>query len=362
MPVSRDIFLQAVAERATRTGKWLLAEENIPALTLSRLSETARAYVERPGKRLRPAVLLFACAAVGGDEEQALPAAAAVELFHTWSLVHDDIIDNDDLRRGQPTAHRLAEALAVGQLGLAPAAAAHYGQSAAILAGDIQLAWAVRMLLRCRDRGVGAEVVLDLMARLADQLAPQLIDGEMLDVEFSHLPVDQVKEAAVLDMLEKKTGVLLGYAASTGACIGTGLPYADCAPAQSLAAFARACGVAFQLQDDILGIVGNERQLGKPIGSDLREGKATVLVLHALEQATPGQRDLLGRVLGNPHAPASEVAAATDLLRKLGSIEYAQALARQFLTKARTHLGALAPSPARDLLEAWAEYLFDRAS
>jgi len=362
MPVSRADFLQAVAERAARTGEWLLAAENIPALTLSRLSETAQAYVRRPGKRLRPAVLLFACAAVGGDEEQALPAAAAVELFHTWSLVHDDIIDNDDLRRGQPTAHRFAEALATSQLGLTPAAAQHYGQSAAILAGDIQLAWAVRMLLRCRDRGVQAEVVLDLMARLADQLAPQLIDGEMLDVEFSHLPITQVSEAEVLGMLEKKTGVLLGYAASTGACIGTGLPYDDCPQAQALNAFARACGVAFQLQDDILGIVGDERQLGKPIGSDLREGKATVLVLHALQQANASQEDRFHQVLGNPEATADDVAAATALLRDLGSIEHAQSLARRFLATAQQHLAILPPSPARDLLSAWAEFLFDRVS
>jgi len=360
-PIPRETFLREVATRAERTGQWLLAEEHVPVVSLSRLRETACAYVERPGKRLRPAVLLFACAAVGGNEEQALPAAAAVELFHTWSLVHDDIIDNDDLRRGQPTAHRLAGTLAAEQLGLAPAAAAHYGQSAAILAGDIQLAWAMRMLLRCRDQGVSADVVLDLLARLTDQLAPQLIDGEMLDVEFSHRSPDELSEKEILNMQELKTGTLLGYAASAGACIGTGRGYRDCPEAQALDAFARACGIAFQLQDDILGIVGNEAQLGKPIGSDLREGKATVLILHALRQANGREGDLLRRVLGNPQAPTDDIAKATQLLTDLGSIEHTRGLAREYIAGARTHLGELPPSPSRDLLEAWGEFLFDRS-
>jgi geranylgeranyl diphosphate synthase, type I len=359
-PLLRGAFLDEVALRAERTGQWLLAEEHNPVVSLSRLRETTRAYVARPGKRLRPAVLLFACAAVGGNEEQALPAAAAVELFHTWSLVHDDIIDNDDLRRGQPTAHRLAGTLAAEQLGLAPAAAAHYGQSAAILAGDIQLAWAMRMLVRCRDQGVSADVVLDLMARLTDQLAPQLIDGEMLDVEFSHRPPDELSEGEILNMQELKTGALLGYAASTGASIGTGRVYNDCPEARALNAFGRACGIAFQLQDDILGIVGDERQLGKPIGSDLREGKATVLILHALRHANGRDGDLLRRVLGNPQAPADEVAKATQLLTYLGSLEHTRVLARQYIAGAREHLAELPPSPSRDLLEAWGEFLFDR--
>jgi geranylgeranyl diphosphate synthase type I len=361
MPLSRQTFLDEVALRARRTGELLDAEENIPVVTLPRLDRTTRAYVERPGKRLRPAVLLFACAAVGGDESQALPAAAAVELFHNWSLVHDDIIDNDDLRRGQPTAHRLASALAREQLGLAEASAEHYGQSAAIMAGDLILSWAIRMLLRCRDRGVAAEVVLDLMARLADQLAPQLIDGEMQDVEFSHLPVDQVTEEQVLRMLELKTGALLDYAASTGACIGKGQTYAACPEARLVGDFARSCGIAFQLQDDILGIVGDERQLGKPIGSDLREGKATVLVLHALRAASRPQRDAIQHVLGSGTATSGDISAAIGLLRELGSVEYAQAMARRYIGGARAGLAQLPPSAARDLLEAWGEFLFDRS-
>jgi geranylgeranyl diphosphate synthase type I len=360
MSISRDAFLREVAARAQLTGEWLGSAELIPAVSLSRLDRAMRAYVERPGKRLRPAVLLFSCAAVGGDEAQALPAAAAVELFHTWSLVHDDIIDNDDLRRGQPTAHRLAASLACEQLGLSPERAEHYGQSAAILAGDLQLSWAVRMLLRCRDQGVSADVVLDLMARLADHLAPQLIDGEMLDVEFSHLPIDQVTEAQVLHMLELKTGTLLGYAASAGACIGTACTYDQCPAAQSLDAYARACGIAFQLQDDILGIVGDEKQLGKPIGSDLREGKATVLVLHALREASPSQRRDLALLLGNDQGTPAQIEGAIQLLRELGSIDYASAMARTYIDHAMANLQTIPPSPAHDLLAAWGEFLFDR--
>lgn len=360
MPVSRDIFLEALAARAERVGQWLLTEDDVP-VTLGRLRQTARAYVERPGKRLRPAILLFACAAVGGDEEQALPAAAAVELFHNWSLVHDDIIDQDDFRRGQPTAHRLAATLAGQELGLAPAAAGHYGQSAAILAGDLLLARAIRLLLRCRDRNVPPEVVLDLAARMAGHLAPELIDGEMIDVECSHRPLGQVGENDILPMLERKTGALLGYAAAAGACIGRGRTYDQCPEARSLDAFARACGVAFQLQDDILGLVGDERRLGKPVGSDLREGKATVPLLHALRHAAPGQRERLGQIVGNPRAVPGELAFATALVRELGGIDHARNLARTYLDTARKHLDSLPGTPARAWIEAWADFLSDRS-
>jgi geranylgeranyl diphosphate synthase type I len=205
-------------------------------------------------------------------------------------------------------------------------------------------------------------VVVDLASRMAGNLTPELIDGEMLDVEFSHRRLGQTGEEEILRMLERKTGALLGYAAAAGACIGCGKTWTDCPQARDLDGFGRACGIAFQLQDDILGLVGDERSLGKPIGSDLREGKATVPLLHALRHAGPEQRRTFERTIGNPQAPAGDLAATTALIRELGGIAHAQRLAKTYLEAAQHHLEPIPESPAKAWIQAWAEFLFNRIS
>jgi geranylgeranyl diphosphate synthase type I len=327
------------------------------------LRRAVYAYIERPAKRLRPALLLLCCRAVGGNERQAIPAAAAVELFHTWTLVHDDVIDNDSRRRGQPTVHVAAAQWARDEFGLAPDLAVAYGRTVAILAGDVQQAWCNALLLECADRGVPAGVVLGLLARLQTVLNHRLMAGEMLDVQLSVRPIDDIREDEVLHMLGLKTGALLAYAAAAGAAIGCGrLPGAD-PVIDALGRFAELGGLAFQLQDDILGVVGVEAQLGKPVGSDLREGKATVLVLHALQQGSPASRATIRQVLGNATASAAAVGAACRCLQEAGSVDYARGLAEGFLARALEVLrGALPPAAPRDLLEAWARSLVERSS
>lgn len=326
------------------------------------LRRAALAYIQRPAKRLRPALLLLCCRAVGGDESQAVPAAAAVELFHTWTLVHDDVIDNDALRRGQATVHTAAAQWAQEEFGTDPAAAAAYGRDVAILAGDVQQAWANAMLLDCARRGVPERIVLALSARMQTELNPRLIEGEMLDVQFSFRPIEAIGEDDVLRMLRLKTGALLEYAAVAGAAIGCRRLPGEGPAVDALGEFAALCGLAFQLQDDILGITGDERTLGKPVGSDLREGKVTVLVLHAWHHADPAQRATLRRVLRRADAGAKDVAAAQRCLHEAGSLRYAADLARGYVDQALTILRqAVPPSTTRDLLEAWAESMVERA-
>src|SRR4051794_33981543 len=134
------------------------------------IHEAIHSYIKRRGKALRPQVLLLACGAAGGDEGTAIPAAAAVEVFHTWTLVHDDIIDRDDTRRGNPTVHAHYREHGLAEHGLDTATASHYGQAVAILAGDTQQSWAFSLLVALRERGVDPGLVLELIERMAGWL------------------------------------------------------------------------------------------------------------------------------------------------------------------------------------------------
>jgi geranylgeranyl diphosphate synthase type I len=317
-------------------------------------------YVDRPGKRLRPAVLLFACGAVGGDEQAAIPAAAGIELFHTWTLVHDDVIDRDAKRRGGPTVHEHGRQVAVDELGLDPHQAIEYGNDLAILAGDVQQGWSVCLFSELAARGVSADVVLSLITRLESYVVNELIRGELLDVQFASMAIDQVNRDAILEMLRLKTGVLYEFAAMAGAMIGLGTPDVEHPIVRSIGRFASHCGTAFQLQDDILGLIGDERSLGKRVGSDIREGKATLIACHAFDQANDTQRDLLTRVLGDRDASEHDVAQATRLLQDLGGVEYAVALAKEHVAQAIPCLDDMEPSAGKDLLLAWADYMVER--
>ena len=208
------VFLEALESRRKLVYDYLEAWPESSRFRPADIHDAIYSYISRRGKALRPLVLLLSCGAVGGDEERALPAAAAVEVFHTWTLVHDDIIDRDDTRRGSPTVHKEYEQHAEANFGLHAEAAGHYGRTVAILAGDLQQSWAFALLGDLRERGVGPDLIMELVRRMATWLTPQLLEGEMLDVQFSSTPFTSLSESRVLDMLTKKTGALLEYARS----------------------------------------------------------------------------------------------------------------------------------------------------
>jgi geranylgeranyl diphosphate synthase type I len=317
-------------------------------------------YVRRRGKALRPLLLLLSCGAVGGDEEAALPAAAAVEVFHTWTLVHDDIIDRDDTRRGHPTVHAMYRDHAVLAHGHDEPDAAHYGTTVAILAGDVQQAWTYGLLADLASRGVPVTLVLELVRRMATDLTPRLLEGEMLDVQYSLMPAEALDEDRILHMLTMKTGTLLEYAAWCGARIGlSARPDVD-GVAERLGTFASLCGTAFQLHDDLLGLTADEATLGKPVGSDIREGKRTLLVHKALNRSGPGERQFLLSVLGKGDASADEVARAVGILKSCGASEEVADLARAYVDQALSLLESVPAGQYRDLLRSWALFMLAR--
>jgi geranylgeranyl diphosphate synthase, type I len=164
----------------------------------------------------------------------------------------------------------------------------------------------------------------------------------------------------ILSMLEKKTGALLEYAAWAGARIGAAQSGADPAHAGSLADFARLSGLAFQLHDDLLGITADERVLGKPVGSDLREGKHTYLVSLTMERANQEQREALLSALGNRAATSVHIASAVETMMRVGALEETTRLANGYIDEAIAYLDSVPPSRQRELLRDWALYLLAR--
>ncbi|MHB8625253.1 MAG: polyprenyl synthetase family protein [Aggregatilineales bacterium] len=360
--VSADRYtalLEQLAARRERVYHYLFESDYAAQFRPAHIRDAALSYLKMGGKSLRPAVLLLSCGAVGGDETIALPAAAAIEVYHTWTLVHDDIIDRDSRRRNAPTVHVEFASRGARELGFSGPDAAHYGIAIGILAGDVQQSWSYMLFHELHRRyGVDAELVLRLVEELATRVQLLLVEGETLDIQFARRGIDDLTEPDVIDMLWKKTGVLYEFAGYAGASIGLGTVNAPLV--EQIGAFCGQCGIAFQLQDDLLGVVGDESQIGKAVGADIREGKKTMIVYQALQNANETQRAELLSILGNGDATSDQIARATSLLRDLDGIRYVHDLSRRYVTQALENLAELPPSPNKALLEQWADYLIDR--
>ncbi|HID94746.1 MAG TPA: polyprenyl synthetase family protein [Candidatus Latescibacteria bacterium] len=355
------MFLRELSERNRRVREYLCSKRYRERFPLAHIHDSAYSYIESGGKSLRPAVLLFSCGALGGDEEKAMPAACGVEIFHTWTLVHDDIIDDDSKRRGKPTVHEEFSRRIVEESGLDEEAARHYGLSIGILAGDVQHGWATSLFTElATENGIRPEVALYLIDEMNNYVLNILVSGELLDIQYSKQSVDSLTEEAIVDMLWKKTGVLYEFAGRAGAMIGLNSCEPDHKAVKAISSFCSKCGTAFQLQDDILGIVGDEDKLGKPVGSDIREGKRTTIVYYAFENATQAQKRRLLEILGNKNASAEEITWAKELLLELGGVERTKALAERYITDAMVHLNDIPESTYKELLSTWAEYMINR--
>ena len=354
---------RALQEYRKTIADYLLLGDGKRSFRPEHIGDAALHYLRFGGKSLRPATVFLACKAVGGDEEIALPAAAAVEVYHIWTLIHDDIIDRDDRRRGHLTVHEEFYQRSLNEMGYPEEEARHYGLSIGILAGDILQGWAVSLLCDlCRTTRVDPELVVFLTNHLFGHVQNTLVEGEMLDIQYTKLPISELDIDLIIDMLGKKTGVLYQFAALAGAMIGLNVSDSDHSTVRTLSEFAAKCGTAFQLRDDILGIIGKEEVLGKPVGSDLREGKMTVLLYHALTNANDEERTVLMRTAGNASATAAEITQATDLIIELGGVVRAQELAESYVVGAALCLDRVPNLQYKDLLLEWAQYLIHRDS
>jgi geranylgeranyl diphosphate synthase type I len=288
------------------------------------------------GKRLRPILCLLTCQATGGDPDQALPAAAAIELVHNFSLVHDDIEDKSPLRRGRPTVWKV------------------WGVAQAINAGDGLFALAHLAMQRLADRGVPLRRVLAAF-EIFDGACLALTEGQYLDLSFEGRLDVNVDE--YLSMIQGKTAALFGAAAQLGAFIAGSDP-------QSTARYRRFgenLGLAFQMVDDILGIWGDPQVTGKPAADDIRQRKKTLPIVRALEEEKgtggKGLREIYRREIIDQEA----VEAALQILEDLGARHYAKELADEYYQQALAELDATGvENEAQDDLRELAAFLVER--
>lgn len=339
----------------------LLADDEFPATVRpDYLRDAVRDYPVRGGKRLRPAMLIWSCGLLGGSESAALYPAAAVEVFHNWTLVHDDIIDQDDTRRGAPTSHVKLAAELGGKFSLGAGDAERTGRDFAILAGDLQQGWANDLLLRSAEHGVPPEVTVALGRRFQKLANSDLISGEALDVEFSLRELTGLKSQEVRTMLGLKTGALLQFCTEAGAMIALNTADAEHPDVRKLSEFALAAGIAFQLRDDYLGIFGVYDSLGKALGNDLREGKATVMLLDTLRLASAADREKLLGYIGRETYSDADLDDVRRIMRDSGAAASNEAEAARLAEQARNILRNFPDNPYRQHLLDLVNFLIDR--
>lgn len=287
------------------------------------LYEPISYVLEEGGKRLRPTLLLLACGLYCDDPLRAMPAAIGLETYHNHTLLHDDLMDRADLRRGRPTVHK------------------KWDDNTAVLSGDTMLIMAFRHILACPYER--PEALLDLFARTAQEIC----EGQQYDVNFERRT--DVTVADYLEMIRLKTAVFLGCAVKMGALIG-GAPAAD---ADALYTFAERVGLAFQIQDDYLDVYGDPAVFGKKIGGDILCGKKTYLLINALDRADAATRSRLTALLADAAmAPAEKIAAVTAIYDELGVARVALSAIDSFYAEARAALDAVA-LPAETLQPLW---------
>ncbi|ABM80400.1 polyprenyl synthetase family protein [Hyperthermus butylicus] len=288
------------------------------------------------GKRLRPAIVVAIAEALGEPAERALPFAAAVELVHNFTLIHDDIMDRDEFRRGVPTVHKV------------------WGEPLAITAGDLLFAKAFETLTDALDKGIPPDRVARA-TRVLSRASAVIAEGQAMDLMFEE--EDEVSIDEYLIMIYKKTGALFEASAVLGGLVATG----DDATLEKLAEFGKNLGIAFQIRDDILGIVGKEEELGKPVYSDIREGKKTLPIIYALRNLEDEDREKLVMVLGNREASREELEQAAKLVVASGAIDYAESKAREYIDRALEALrGAVPENNYRRILEELAKFVATR--
>lgn len=289
-----------------------------------------RYTLEGGGKRIRPVLVLLASEAVGGTTLAAMDCAVAVELMHNFTLVHDDIMDKDDVRRGRPTVHVAWDA------------------DVAILTGDGLIALAYRQLFRTptpRLRELG-EVFSEGII--------EVCEGQALDKDFEERSTVSMDE--YLRMIGKKTARLFSVSCHLGALVGGG----SVAQVEALTDFGWNLGLAFQVQDDLLDVLSSQAVSGKPQGSDIRQRKKTFLFVQALSTATASKRCWLLRLYSQPVLGEADVERISSFFAEVGAVSAAQQMVDRYLHEALASLQKLPPSRARDYLRDLTEQLSGR--
>jgi geranylgeranyl diphosphate synthase, type II len=313
-----------------------LVEKHIQTLSIPdtppELYEPVRYILSLGGKRIRPALVILACDLFAGAVEPALIPAMAIELFHNFTLMHDDIMDRSELRRGSPAVH------------------VKFNENIAILSGDVMSILASRLINQAP--GVVLNVVHDIYTRTAMQVC----EGQQMDMNFEQ--VLSVSEQEYLSMIELKTAVLIAASLKIGAILG-GASQRD---AEDLYEYGRNLGIAFQLQDDLLDTYGDPEVTGKNKGTDIVDNKKTLLVIQALNTASPAQRkELTGWLEAKEFDPGKKIEAVTAIFDALHVKDVTQKKIQGYYKQALASLENLnKPEEMKSELYNFATFLMNR--
>lgn len=320
----------------------------IPAELLRRFLETARL-----GKKIRGALVLLGYELAGGTDKAAiLDTSLFIELFHAGILVHDDVMDSDELRRGLPSLHKQFER--VGEAIKIKGSALHYGEAMAVSVGDAAFYLSWEKLLQGNFPGerllTAGRIYADYVLRVVHGQVLDITDMGLLELtEEDVLKVLRLKSAEYTGVLPLKVGAVLGG-------LGENDP-----KMKALEEYGLAFGWTFQIQDDVLGLYGKTEYSGKPVGSDLREGKNTLFMLHLAKHGTESDKAFQRQVLGNRNVTEAEVQTMREILKKSGSYDYVIRLGYQHLAAGKKCISKITQdSGLQNILESLIVYMMER--
>lgn len=282
------------------------------------------------GKRLRPVLLLLACETVGGDFRKAIDAAIAVELLHNFTLIHDDVMDQDDTRRGLQTIHK------------------KWDVNVAILAGDGLIALSYKYLFRSDN------IDLTRLGSLFSNTLLEVCEGQAYDKEFES--EQDVTLPDYFKMVRKKTASLLSMCAEAGGIIGGG----NEETIGALKSFGMNLGIAFQIQDDLLDVMEKEEHTGKTWGSDIRQKKKTMLLIHARNEASSTDREAIEEILAKPEIDTQDVLRVKNVYHSTGTLSLTSQMLEKHFNLARTNLHKIKNNQGRAALEYFLESVMNR--
>ena len=287
------------------------------------LYDAASHMISKGGKRLRPYMAVKSCTMLGGKKSDATPAAIAIEMIHNFTLVHDDIMDNDEIRHGIPTVHK------------------KYGLPVAILAGDV-------LFSKAFETVTSSKIPQKISSKLAEKLAKACTDvceGQMLDIGMANAKKIPSRVQYV-EMIRKKTSALFDAACAMGA-ISAGASSKDIA---RMGSFGSSLGIAFQITDDIIGAMGDSSVTKKPVGNDIREGKKSLPILVALERSSGMQRRAISKCFGNKRCTKSDMKAAVSAMHESGAEKESRNIAKRYARSAAGSLSTYSGSSKTELI------------
>ncbi len=288
------------------------------------LYDAAGHLIVNGGKRLRPYMVIKSCQILGGKTSSAMPAASAVEMVHNFTLVHDDIMDNDEMRHGVPTVHK------------------KFGMPVAILAGDVLFSKAFQTISNSKLSG---NAMTHLISRLATACV-EVCEGQIMDIKMAEgkkIP----SQSEYIKMICKKTAALFDVSCAMGAICAT----SNTKDILNLSSFGKNLGIAFQITDDLIGVMGDPKITKKPVGNDLREGKKSLPILMAIKSAKGNNKKIILKAFGNQKASKNDVMKAVEVIRALGIEKAVRNQALKYAERAEKSLTKYSGSSKNELVD-----------